>query len=79
MELVLLTRRECHLCEEMEGVLDETLAEMGLSYSRLEIDSDPELVDRFGDTVPVLMRDGKPVAKVRLDRDRLRRIVLRRR
>ena len=79
MELVLLTRLECHLCEEMEGVLDETLPEMGLSYSRLGIDSDPELVDRFGDTVPVLMRDGKPVAKVRLDRDRLRRIVLRRR
>ncbi len=75
----LVTRERCHLCEEMEALLDEVLPPLGARYERLDVDSDPELRRRFGDTVPVLLRDGVPVAKVRLDRRRLKRIVSRRR
>ncbi len=75
----LLTRQRCHLCHEMEAVLDQVLPELGLSYSRRDVDDDPELASRFGDTVPVLLRDGRPVAKVRLDRARLLRLARRRR
>ncbi len=75
----LVTRRSCHLCEVMERLLDEVLPGRGLEWRRLDVDADPELKARFGDTVPVLLRDGVPVAKVRLDRRRLLRIVNRRR
>ena len=77
--LELVTRRGCHLCEEMEKVLDGVLAARGLSYTKRDVDSDHELRSRFGEVVPVLLRDGRAVAKVRLDRRRLERILARRR
>ena len=57
----LVTRRNCHLCEEMEEVLDQVLGERGLVYSKRDVDSDAELSRRFGEVVPVLLRDGRPV------------------
>jgi len=77
--LELLTRDGCHLCEEMAAVLDSTLPELGLTYRRVDVDTDPDLRRRFGETIPVLLRDGKPVAKVRLGAADLRRILARRR
>ena len=74
----LVTREGCHLCDEMEAVLAAVLPEYGLSYGRLDVDADVALERRFGDVVPVLLRDGKPVAKVRLDRALLVRLIERR-
>jgi hypothetical protein len=62
----------------MASLLDEVLPEFGQIYSLRDVDSDPGLRTRFGDVVPVLLRDGLPVAKVRLDRRTLERIVRRR-
>jgi hypothetical protein len=73
----LVTREGCHLCGEMAAVLDEVLPSFGLSYTLLDVDTDvePELRARLTDVVPVLLRDGRPVAKVRVDRRTLARIV----
>lgn len=71
----LLTRQGCHLCDEMAALLDEVLPEHGLAWSPLDVDAHPDLRARFTDVVPVLLRDGKPVAKVRVDRQGLRRII----
>jgi len=71
----LVTRDGCHLCEEMAAVLDEVFPALGLSYFRRDVDAEPELRERFSDVVPVLLRDGLPVAKVRVDRRALLRIV----
>ncbi len=75
----LVTRQSCHLCEEMQAVLDAELPSHDLGYEAVDVDSDPLLRKRFSDVVPVLLRDGKPVAKIRLDRERLRRLIARRR
>lgn len=74
----LVTREGCHLCDEMAAVLDEVLPELGQTWSPVDVDASPELLARFSDVVPVLLRDGQPVAKVRLDRRTLERIVRRR-
>lgn len=77
----LVTRERCHLCEDMRAVLDEVLPTLGLGYAMVDVDAEgnAELRSRFGETVPVLLRDGKPVAKVRLEKEQLLRIVRRRR
>jgi len=75
----LLTRPGCHLCDEMEEVLDRVLPRHGLTYERVDVDRDPELKRRYGEVIPVLLRGGRAVAKIRLDPDRLERIVRRRR
>jgi hypothetical protein len=75
----LVTRAGCHLCDEMAALLERALPERGLGYQALDVDADPSLRERFGDVVPVLLRDGVPVAKVRLDAGRLERILARKR
>jgi hypothetical protein len=62
----------------MAVVLDDVLPSHGLSYSLRDIDAEPGLRERFSDIIPVLLRDGVPVAKIRLDRRSLDRIVRRR-
>ncbi len=74
-----MTRAGCHLCDAMAALLDEVLPAHGLAWMPRDVDADPALRARFGEVVPVLLRDGQPVAKVRLDRRRLERIVRRRR
>jgi hypothetical protein len=71
----LLSRPGCHLCSEMEQLLDEVLSAHGESYSVENVDAKPEWRSRFGEVIPVLLRDGAPVAKIRVDRRRLERIV----
>jgi len=63
----------------METLLREVLSELGLDFSVHDVDSDPEWRRRFGEVIPVLLRDGQPVAKVRLDRRQLIRLAERRR
>jgi hypothetical protein len=63
----------------MALLLDEVLSPHGLSWSPRDVDAEPELRERFTDVVPVLLRDGIPVAKLRVDRRSLERIVRRRR
>ena len=75
----LVTREGCHLCDEMAVLLVEVLPSHGISWSLRDVDADPELRERFTDAVPVLLRDGSPVAKVRTDRRSLERIVRRHR
>ena len=71
----LLTRDGCHLCDEMAALLDEILPSFGLTWSLRDVDAEPELRARYTDVVPVLLRDGQAVAKVRTDRRSLIRIV----
>jgi hypothetical protein len=63
----------------MEALLKEVLPELGLDFCVHDVDSDPDWKERFGDVVPVLLRDGRPVAKLRLDRRQLVRLVERHR
>lgn len=71
----LVTREGCHLCDEMARVLDQE----GLEYSLRDVDADAGARERWGEVVPVLLRDGQPVAKIRLTRQELARLVARRR
>ena len=79
MHLLFLTRPGCHLCDEMEALLATELPQLGATYEAFNVDHDPGLRQRYGDVIPVLMRDGKAVAKVRCSAAQLRRIVARKR
>ena len=54
--IVLYERAGCHLCDEVRSLLD---AELGAGrYERADIDTDDELVVRYGFRVPVVAVDG---------------------
>lgn len=75
----LVTRTGCHLCDVMEAELRPVLSDHGLHLALRDVDEEKELLERYGDVVPVLLRDGRPVAKVRLEPGQVERLIRRRR
>jgi hypothetical protein len=63
----------------MKSLLDEVMPRRGVVYEAVDIDGEGEALaafrERYGMAVPVLLRDGVAVAKVRLDRRQLERIL----
>jgi predicted thioredoxin/glutaredoxin len=69
-------REDCHLCEEMVAELQALGRRMRLPpVTIIDVDSDPELLRRYGLNVPVLLLDGTVVCKHRLDVDELQRLL----
>jgi glutaredoxin len=75
LALIIYTRPGCHLCEEMKAlvtrVIDRTSTAARLEEINVETDADLE--SRFGLEVPVLMLNGKKVAKFRVSEEALTR------
>ena len=76
---VLLSRPGCHLCDEMASHLADVLPRFDLVYEVVCVDDDDAYRERWGEQIPVLLRDGVAVAKVRTDPQALERIIRRRR
>jgi glutaredoxin len=68
----LLTRPGCSLCTTAREVVARVAGERDLPWSEQDVDADPELADRFGDRVPVVLLDGREHAYWRVDEQRLR-------
>jgi predicted thioredoxin/glutaredoxin len=74
--LTVVHRQECDLCDEMVAELEQLGRKMPLPPLRLvDVDGDPELVRRYGLSVPVLLLDGTVVCRHRLDVDELKRLL----
>ena len=56
--LVVYTREGCHLCDEAIAVLWRYAAWLP-ALETIDIDSDPQLVERFGTSIPVVEIDGR--------------------
>jgi glutaredoxin len=66
------TRTGCHLCDDARVIIERVCAELGEEYAEIDIDTDQELVDRFGEEVPVTFVDGRQHDFWRVDPARLR-------
>jgi predicted thioredoxin/glutaredoxin len=74
--LTVVHRQDCDLCDEMVAELASLGRKIQLPpVSIVDVDSDPELVRRYGLNVPVLLLDGTVVCKHRLDVDELKRLL----
>jgi glutaredoxin len=71
MNVVMYTRVGCHLCEDAQRLL----LDVGLTPQLVDIDGDPELVERFNECVPVVEVDGKIRFRGRIEPVLLRRLV----
>lgn len=70
--LILLGKPGCHLCEVMHGVATPVAAELGLALTERDIRSDPELDALYRHDIPVLLLDGREVARHRVTAEDLR-------
>lgn len=76
----LLTRAGCHLCDDARLVVAQVCTEVGETYDEVDLDvlgaSDPALLRRYTDEVPVTFVDGAQHAYWRVDPARLRTALL---
>ena len=75
--VTLYSRPGCHLCDEMKAIIAQVLpSEQTLvTFSEVDISTDPELERKHGLEIPVLMVDGRKVAKYRIVEEQLRRVL----
>jgi glutaredoxin len=73
VELVLVTRQGCHLCDEALALLRE----LGLDPQLADVDTDDELFRLYDWRVPVVMVDGVIVGEGRIARERLEKALQR--
>ena len=48
-------RQGCHLCEQVVASLFQHQQELGYDIEQIDIDSDPQLVDKYTADVPVVL------------------------
>jgi glutaredoxin len=71
MNVILYTRRDCHLCEEARALL----LRHGLRPRSVDIDADADLRQRFSTCVPVVEIDGKIRFRGRVNEVLLKRML----
>jgi glutaredoxin len=76
LEVTLYTRPGCHLCEEAKSLIAPLLAEFGARLREVNIDSDPQLHERYNLDVPVIFLAGRKIAKHRVDPAQFKRLLL---
>ena len=76
--LIIYSRPGCHLCDEMKEVVHRVSASVPLALEEVDISGDAGLERLYGLEIPVLMLDGKKIAKYRIGEGELVRIVTRR-
>jgi glutaredoxin len=70
--VTLYTRAGCHLCDVAKTVLDEACRERPFELTTIDVDSAPDLAERYGLEVPVVLIGGRKAFKFRVDAGVLR-------
>lgn len=72
IRITLIGRPGCHLCDDAEAVVTRVAADLGVGWSKLSIDDDPDLHQRYWERIPVVLVDGHPHTFWRVSERRLR-------
>ena len=72
VRVVVYTREGCGLCGTAEAQVAGICADLGVGWSAVDVDSDPELRAEYGDRVPVVVVDGREHGFWRVEEERLR-------
>ncbi|ARC57628.1 hypothetical protein AS850_11150 [Frondihabitans sp. 762G35] len=74
LEITLLSKPGCHLCDDARTILAGVLAEeeFGLRFDERSILDDQALADEYSEEIPVVLLDGRVHTIWRVEPDRLR-------
>lgn len=64
--LVLYSRIDCCLCDEMKTIIRQVAERTPLTVEEIDIDSSADLKQKYGEEVPVLFINGRKAFKYRL-------------
>jgi hypothetical protein len=66
-ELILYVRKDCHLCSEMIFDLNKLQAKFCFYLKLVDVDSSLNLIEKYGEFVPVLMGKNEEICHFHLD------------
>jgi glutaredoxin len=76
VRLTIYSKPGCHLCDDMKAIVQSTIADRtDILLDEVDISTDPDLLDRYGLEIPVLMIDGRKAAKYRISSEQIRRMI----
>jgi len=75
MNLVLYSRDNCHLCDAFEDELNDFLKQTDAGYEKVDVDSQPQFQNRYGNDVPVLTLDDLIICQHFFDRDKILKVM----
>ena len=77
--VTIYTRPGCHLCDEAKASIHAAGCDDEFTLEEINIDSHPQLVQRYGHDIPVVLINGTKVFKHRVDarefKRKLRRLI----
>ena len=78
IQLELITRQGCHLCDEAQDALAGVIARFSIEHpsvsytvETVDIDQNPKLLAKYSDEVPVLLLNDEQIAFFRIETDRV--------
>lgn len=71
VELLMYSKEECSLCEEMAAAVREASREIPLSITYVDVAVDPRLREEYGLDIPLLFHNGACIAKHRITPEEL--------
>ena len=66
-------KRDCCLCDEAKAVLLKVQREVPFELSEIDIERSPELYETYKERIPLILINGRPAYKFRVDEAALRR------
>ena len=72
VEVSIYSRSNCHLCDVALEVLEQMQSEFSFMINKKLIDGDPELEEKYGDSVPVILINDEPHDFFRVNPERFR-------
>lgn len=76
-DVVVYSRQGCHLCEVVKETLAQVQARADFQWREVDIDANPELLEKYNDQVPVVFIDGRKAFKYRMDGGEFLRVLAR--
>jgi glutaredoxin len=66
-------KRDCRLCDDAKATLIRVRREVPFELDEIDIESTPELYESYKERIPLILINGHPAFKFRIDEDALRR------
>jgi len=73
--VILYGKKECCLCDEAMEVLQKVKVSLPFDLQKIDISTSPELLEKFGLTIPVIFVDGMQAFKYRVNERKLRSLL----
>ncbi|OGK98086.1 MAG: glutaredoxin [Candidatus Rokubacteria bacterium RIFCSPHIGHO2_12_FULL_73_22] len=73
IRLDIYTKRDCCLCDEAKAVLLRVQRDVPFELREVDVESSAELLEAYGERIPLVFVDGRLAFKFRVDEAALRR------